>query len=154
MEYNKNIKSFNKSKGDRGEVIAVMWLEKNGFEIKEINHKNKHGEIDIIATKEQSPQKRRQPVFTEFFSSKNGVEMGEDFADVIYHFIEVKMRANCQYGYGREAVNISKQKRIRSAALYYLIENGLHDAVFSCFDVIEINGNFDNYQLEYIENCF
>ena len=124
-ELEKNVKEFNKFKGDAGETIASVWLEENGFKIVQMNYQNKHGEIDIIATK-----------------------------DEVYHFVEVKMRVKDSYGRGREAVGPAKQKRIRTAAQYYLIENGLHDAVYSCFDVVEISGWFDNYEIEFLENCY
>ena len=133
MEFN-SVKEFNKFKGDAGETIASVWLEENGFKIIEMNYFNKHGEIDIIATKSLRGAERR--------------------GNPVYHFIEVKMRVKDAYGRGREAVTPEKQKRIRNAAQYYLIENGLHDEVFSCFDVVEISGWFDNYQIEYLENCF
>ena len=119
----------NKAKGDSAEAIAVAYLEQNGFFVIEMNYRNKHGEVDIVATK------------------KHGTE-------TVYHFIEVKMRVKDAYGRGAEAVTPAKQKRIRTTAQYYMIENGLHDEYYSSFDVIEINGWFDNYQLEFFENCF
>ena len=140
MEEYKNTKEFNKFKGDAGEVIASVWLEENGFKIVEMNYQNKHGEIDIIATNSPSACGRHP-------SSRARGEL-------VYHFIEVKMRVKDVYGRGREAVDWGKQKRIRAAAQYYLIKSGLHDAVYSCFDVVEISGWFDNYEIEFLENCF
>ena len=127
---NSGIKQFNKFKGDAGEEIACVWLEQNGFVIIETKYKNKHGEIDIVATK----------------TDRKG--------EVVYHFIEVKMRTGSAHGSGREAVNVPKQKRIRGTAQYYLIEHGLHNSVYSCFDVIEIDGWFDDFKIEFLENCF
>jgi len=121
--------SLNKAKGGAGEGIAGIYLKKHGFELVENNYRNKHGEIDIIAIK----YNKKEPV---------------------YHFIEVKFRLSDKYGHGREAVGRTKQKRIRSTAQYYLIENGLHDRVYSCFDVIEITGTLDNPNIEFLENCF
>lgn len=118
-------KTFNKVKGNCGEAIACVWLENEGLKVIESNYKNKHGEIDIIATK-----------------------------DGVWHFIEVKMRGSDVYGHGREAVGAGKQNRIRRAAQYYLIEKELHDSVYSCFDVVEINGRVDDYEIEFLENCF
>ena len=133
----------NKAKGDSAEAIAVAYLEQNGFFVIEMNHRNKHGEIDIIATKPLIASDR-------FARAKKKGEVLE----TIYHFIEVKMRVKDAYGRGAEAVTQSKQKRIRTAAQYYMIENRLHDAYYSSFDVIEINGWFNNYELEFFENCF
>lgn len=124
---------FNKAKGGAGEGIAGIFLKANGFELVQNNYRNKHGEIDIIATKYKIINGKTEPV---------------------YHFVEVKFRLSDTYGHGREAVNKRKQKHIRSTAEYFLIENGLHNRVFSCFDVIEITGSLDNPHIEYLENCF
>ncbi len=42
----------NKKIGDLGENIAVVFLEKHGFQIIDRNYRNKIGEIDIIAQKD------------------------------------------------------------------------------------------------------
>jgi len=42
----------NKKIGDLGENIAVVFLEKRGFQIIDRNYRNKIGEIDIIAQKD------------------------------------------------------------------------------------------------------
>lgn len=123
----------NRAKGGAGEGIAGIFLVARGFELVQNNCRNKHGEIDIIAISYKKINGKTEPV---------------------YHFIEVKFRLSNSYGMGREAVNRQKQKRIRNAAQYYLVENGLFDKVYSCFDVIEITGALDNPRIEYIENCF
>ncbi len=48
----KNKGKNNKKIGDLGENVAVVFLEKHGFSILERNYKNKIGEIDIIAQKD------------------------------------------------------------------------------------------------------
>jgi len=121
----KNREISNKAKGDSAEAIAVAHLEQNGFFVLKTNYENKHGEIDIIAKRND-----------------------------VYHFVEVKMRVRDTYGTGRDAVTYGKQKRIRRSAEFYMIENGLHGNYYASFDVIEISGFFDNYRLEYLENCF
>ena len=123
----------NKAKGGAGEGIAGIFLKQNGFELVRNNYRNKHGEIDIIAIKYKTINGKTEP---------------------IYHFIEVKFRLSDTYGHGREAVGRNKQNRIRSSAQYFLIENGLHGKVYSCFDVIEITGTLDNPNVEFLENCF
>ena len=152
-EFYKGVKEFNKFKGDAGETIASVYLEQNGFKIIEMNYRNKHGEIDIIATKEKGTPYSLSA--TRFAHKESSREQVAPFShELVYHFVEVKMRATDKYGRGREAVDFPKQKRIRGAAQYYLIANGLHDAVYSCFDVVEISGWFDDYKLEFLENCF
>ncbi|HDD35529.1 MAG TPA: YraN family protein [Candidatus Desulfofervidus auxilii] len=77
--------------GNKGEVLAKKFLQKNGYRILVTNYKNKLGEIDIIATKE----------------------------DTII-FVEVKTRTSKRFGLGKEAVNKHKQKQIIKVAKCYL----------------------------------
>jgi Holliday junction resolvase-like predicted endonuclease len=158
-------KQFNRAKGGAGEGIAGIYLKQHGFELVANNYRNKHGEIDIIAIKycHSEPQKPHgarnlgfspMSVRTRDSSGREVRAPRNDKVEPIYHFIEVKFRLSDTYGHGREAVGKQKQKRIRSTAQYYLIENGLHDRVYSCFDVIEITGTLDNPQIEFLENCF
>jgi len=126
-------KQFNRAKGGAGEGIAGIFLKEHGFELVQNNYWNKHGEIDIIATKYKKVAGK---------------------SELIYHFVEVKFRLSNTFGYGREAVNKSKQKRIRDTAQYYLIRNGLYNRVYSSFDVVEITGTLDNPRIEFLENCF
>jgi len=104
----KSSKSKNKIVGNIGEESAVIYLEENDFEIIERNYRNKIGEIDIIAKKDDR-----------------------------IHFIEVKNRSTAKFGYPREAVTNQKQNKIRITALVYLKQKRLNDAFIS-FDVIEI----------------
>ncbi|WP_326908947.1 YraN family protein [Sedimentibacter sp. MB31-C6] len=99
---------YKENKGYFYEKIAKKYLKDNGYLILEENFKNRFGEIDIIA-------------------SKNG----------ILSFIEVKGRKNKEFGLPREAVTLSKQRKIISAAKYYLMLKKIDD--IQCqFDVIEI----------------
>ena len=122
-------KAFNRAKGGAGEGVAGIFLKTRGFELVANNYRNKHGEIDIIAIQYRN-------------------------SEPVYHFVEVKFRLSNTYGHGRESVNKSKQKRIRDAAQYYLVENGLHNRVYCCFDVIEITGTLNDPNIEFLENCF
>ena len=90
------INSANKEVGYKNEVIAVNFLEKNGFKILKRNYTFHHCEIDIIAQKN----------------------------DYI-HFIEVKFRKNNLYGYPESFVSSSQQERIKRAAENYLFENDI-----------------------------
>lgn len=113
---------YEKNKGFEYEKIAEKYFLDKNYIIKEQNFSCRFGEIDIIA-------------------ESNGV----------LHFIEVKGRKNLDYGYPREAVNLSKQKRIIGAAKYYFMLAGTDD-ILCQFDVIEIilDGNIINH----IENAF
>lgn len=113
---------YDKNKGFRYEKIAKNYLLQGGFQILEENFNCRLGEIDVIATKDNR-----------------------------LYFIEVKGRLNTDYGYPRESVNRQKQKRIISAAKYYLMLRGADD-LFCQFDVIEII--IDNKEINHIENAF
>ncbi|MFP5040074.1 YraN family protein [Parasediminibacterium sp. JCM 36343] len=80
--------------GDKGETIAVNFLEKTGFNIIERNWRHKHLEIDIIAT-----QNRK------------------------LHFIEVKTRTNTLFGLPEQSVGKVKMEHLKKAAVAYLRNN-------------------------------
>lgn len=76
------MKTYNRKKGKQGELIAEVFLKNQGYRIRDKNYLEKSGEIDLI------------------------VEKGQYII-----FVEVKFRNNLDYGYPREAVTVSKQKR-------------------------------------------
>ena len=109
----------NKSKGKLGEVRAEQLLEEKGCEILARNVVSPGAEIDLIA--------------------RDG--------NVIV-FVEVKMRSG-SFASGREAVTVSKQKRICKGALHYMMKNGLMNRQ-ARFDVIEIQDG----RVTHIVNAF
>lgn len=113
---------YDNNKGFEYEKIAVKFLLENNFTIIYRNFLCRLGEIDIIAEKEG-----------------------------VTHFIEVKGRINTKYGYPREAVTPYKQRRILSAAKYYIMKKG-RDDIFCQFDVVEIIR--DESRINFIENAF
>jgi putative endonuclease len=113
---------YEKNKGLVYEKIAVKYLLDNGYKILEANFISRFGEIDIIAQKDER-----------------------------LHFIEVKGRKNANYGYPKEAVTFTKQKKLRSAAKYYFMLKRKDD--YHCqFDVIEIF--LESRELNHIQNAF
>lgn len=119
------MKTHNVKKGKAGEALALNYLKNNGFQIYEINYKKPSGEIDLIAKDRDA-----------------------------WVFIEVKYRKNLDFGYPREAVNRSKQKRIGKTALWYLKEMQLDDVNIR-FDVIEIYYESNGEQvINHFESAF
>lgn len=94
--------------GKIGEDVATMYLVKQGYSIICRNFRCLQGEIDIIA-------KYREYIV----------------------FIEVKTRANINYGEAKEAVGRDKQKHIYEAAEYYLYKNRKEEN-YVRIDVIEV----------------
>ncbi len=120
-------KNMNKSKelGIIGEDIACHYLIKKGYHILQRNMKNRIGEIDVVAQK-----------------------------DDLIIFVEVKTRQSLDYGLPLEAINAKKQHKIRNAAISYLKYKGLLDKVNVRFDCISIISQYDSYKIDYLENIF
>lgn len=104
MTYRKNV-------GNHGEEFATKILENEGYKILERNYWTKHGEIDIIASK-----------------------------DRCLHFVEVKTRTQLRYGFPSESVTEEKKKRIRRAAQIYMSNSRFYWRNIS-FDVFEVTTN-------------
>lgn len=94
------------------EQKAAEYLAGQGYRILERNHKNRGGEIDIIA------RDKEMLVFTE-----------------------VKFRANVCCGDPLEAVDQKKQRRICTAAVYYYKKHGYGMTQPCRFDVIAFYGD-------------
>lgn len=122
MPKQKDIKeTMNKRKlGSYYEELALSHLTKLGYSVLYKNYRCKIGEIDLIA---------------------------KDGAYLV--FIEVKYRATLRYGYPREAVHFSKQRKIILTANYFLLTHHMYDSK-SRFDVIEILQD----KLTHIQNAF
>lgn len=116
------MKANNYSKGKLGEDIAEAYLLEKGYDILSKNYKIKKAEIDIIA-----------------------------FKDKIITFVEVKSRTNRDFGLACEAVDKTKQNKIRLAAEYFLSKDYIQYEEVS-FDVIEIY--YENFDIIHIIDCF
>ena len=92
---------------------AYSYLKGLGYEILNLNYKNKIGEIDIIA---------------------------KDGNTIV--FVEVKGRLTRQFGDPLEAINMRKQNKIRQVATVYLIQNNLINTPVR-FDAISVLGEDD-----------
>ncbi len=99
---------YKKLLGRVGEKKAVDFLKGKGYKILETNYKTHIGEIDIIALDKDTTV-----------------------------FIEVKLRANYDYGSGAEAVNAKKQEKYFKVATEYLLRTNKMDTPCR-FDVVEI----------------
>lgn len=119
------MKTHNVKKGKAGEELAVAFLKNIGHRICKTNYPKASGEIDLIT------------------------QEGDTLV-----FVEVKYRKNLDYGFPREAVNRTKQKRIAKTALWYIKEQQLDDVNIR-FDVIEIYYCSDGEQvINHFENAF
>jgi putative endonuclease len=80
----------NKTTGDKGEVLAVDYLSKNGYKVIERNWRFKHWEVDIIAAKDNR-----------------------------LHFIEIKTRTSRLFGNPEESIGTEKMNNLKNAAEQY-----------------------------------
>ncbi len=110
--------------GKTGESLAVDFLKQKGYALVCQNYRTRFAEIDIIA--------------------RDG--------DTLC-FIEVKARTRTDKALPRQAVTVAKQRKIITAAAWYLKENNLHDQR-SRFDVMEMVLNKGRWQVNLIPNAF
>lgn len=107
--------------GVAAEQRALAFVKCQGLTLLESNYRCRYGEIDIIC--------RDQSVLV---------------------FIEVRFRANLQFGGAAASVTARKQYKILRAAQNYLMQHGNQ----ACrFDVIAFDGDAD-YPTEWIKNAF
>lgn len=117
---------MNKRKiGDQYEQMAVLYLEREGYEILERNYRCRFGEIDIIARSKEKD------------------------LDVLV-FAEVKYRSSSRFGSPFEAVDYKKQQRIIQTANYYMKEKNADADTKVRYDVIGILGS----DIRLIKNAF
>ena len=113
--------------GQWGEDRIAGWLQERGWRIAVRNFRCRMGEIDLIA------------------------ENGRYLA-----FVEVKLRKDGKYGAACEAVTLSKQRKLRAAAEYYLMSHPT--ALQPRFDVAEVYApqgvRTERPDIYYIENAF
>ncbi len=99
--------------GDRGEQLAVDYLIKKGYCVKEKSYRFKRAEIDIIGSKEE-----------------------------VVVFIEVKFRTGIGFGFPEEVVGEAKKELIYIAAENYVVENGWNGKIrFDIISIIERFGH-------------
>lgn len=104
-----------------GEAQAAAFLERKGYTIRERRYRCRGGELDLVA-----------------------------FRTPYTCFVEVKLRKDRRMGEAREFVTLSKQKKLRTAALTYLADHPDCQAVR--FDVIEVYAPYGQ-QTRYPEIC-
>ena len=112
------------SVGKIGEDLAASHLEKNDFNILERNYRFGHGEIDIIAEK-----------------------------DNMLIFFEVKTKKHGDFGDPINWIKRGKQLQIGRIARGYLYERNITDRDCR-FDVVLVRWEKGLWKIEHIENAF
>lgn len=111
--------------GRWGEEKAAQFLEAKGYEILARNVRTAHGELDLVATKENK-----------------------------LIFVEVKSRRSKQFGFPEEAVTGEKQRHILEAAETYISAHPdmLGDWQVDVISIQAIKGK--PLEIEHFENAF
>ena len=108
---------------DSGEVIAIRYLQKHGFRVRDTNYRfGRFGEIDIIA----------------------------EYAGRV-HFIEVKYRRSLKYGSPEEAVIPAKLYKCQKTLEYYCKKHRINWENIQ-FDVIAILKGRESYKIMHYKN--
>lgn len=111
--------------GRQGEDLAVVQLQREGYQILARNYRNRFGEIDIIARE------------------------GKTLC-----FIEVRTRTETWHGHPFESISLVKQRKITRAAQGFLTGQN-NPEVEARFDVVAVtpreNGGYD---VEILKNAF
>lgn len=111
--------------GKAGEIVAVKFLLAHGFKILTQNFRCQVGEIDIVATKENT-----------------------------LYFIEVKTRTSAIFGWPAESVTLKKQSKLQKLALYYVVKTNYSGPLsFGVVEVL-LNQFTGHYQVNFIPNAF
>ncbi len=107
--------------GTKYEQEAAKYLENRGYRILARNYRCRQGEIDLIAAHEG-----------------------------YLVFVEVKFRSDARKGYGSEAVDVRKQRRIIRCAAWYMGREQIPENTPCRFDVLSFLGE----QPTLIQNAF
>ena len=99
--------SRNRNIGDKGENIAIDYLQKEGYEIIATNWTTGHKEIDIITRK-----------------------------DNCYIFFEIKTRTSLKQGMPEESISIGKIKSVTEAARVFLYDKQYKDIRFDVISIV------------------
>ncbi|MEK6221139.1 MAG: YraN family protein [Chloroflexota bacterium] len=112
--------NYKQNLGQWGENKAAHFLSAKGYKIIARNVRTPHGEIDLIA-------------------QRNNLQI----------FVEVKTRTSKKFGYPEEAITLSKQNHMLEAAQHYLFEEYSEPPDWQ-IDVIAILGKLNSTSPEII----
>lgn len=110
--------------GQKGENLAVDYLQNAGYTVLERNYRCKLGEIDIIA---------------------------RDNDTLV--FIEVRSRSSLAFGLPQESINRRKRHQISKVALEYMIRRKLKN-IPARFDVVAVSFEGRKEKVDLIKDAF
>ena len=114
----------NRPSGERGERLARRYLEDHGYTILDQNYRTRYGELDLIATKDET-----------------------------LVVVEVKLRRGTGFGEPLEAITSRKQRTIRAITEEYLLDKS-PDFQTIRFDAIGILAQGNRAKITHIQDAF
>lgn len=124
---NKDNRTQKRKIGDIGENLACKYLRRKGYKVIDRNFSCKTGEIDIVVI---------HPVRKTI------------------SFVEVKSRNSISYGLPCQAVNLAKQRKIKTTAEYYRLCHPNLKSYQPSFDIVEILRLNENTYIRHLRNAF
>jgi len=121
-----NKKKSTREIGSQTELFAEQYLIQQGLTTVDKNIHCRQGEIDLI------------------------MQDGDTFV-----FIEVKYRKSANFGGAIAAISVSKQKKIKHCAAFFLHKAQLNEYNTPCrFDVIALEGDINKPSVTWLKNAF
>ena len=118
-------KHYRKESGDRGEQLALEYLEAAGLKLHQRNYHCAVGEIDLVMSDHQT-----------------------------LVLIEVRLRRQQQFGGAAASVNSGKQQRLVRAAQHLLQSHPEYRRYRARFDLVAIDGKDSALQVNWIKDAF
>ena len=110
--------------GQKGENLAVEYLQKLGYKVLERNYRCKLGEVDIIALNNDT-----------------------------LVFIEVRTRSSLDFGLPQESINRRKRHQISKVALEFMLRKKMKN-IPARFDVVAISLEPGKEKVDHIKDAF
>lgn len=107
------------------EEVARRHLERRGYRTLAQNYRLRQGELDLV------------------------MQDGK-----VLVFVEVKQRRSSRHGTPAEAISARKMKRLRHAALHYVVTHFGRDDLPMRFDAVLVLGEPSDFALEHLEAVF
>ncbi|MGC3982663.1 MAG: YraN family protein [Steroidobacteraceae bacterium] len=117
--------TYRKEAGERGEQLALSYLQAAGLKLLKRNFRCAGGEIDLVMTDGR-----------------------------ILMLVEVRFRSSRSFGGAAASVDAGKQQRLTRAAQYLLQRHPAYQLLQARFDLVAIDGSGNTPHIEWIKDAF
>lgn len=111
--------------GAEAEQLAATFLRRQGLRLVETNYRCRFGEIDLVCN---------------------------DHGTLV--FVEVRLRANSRFGGAAASITPAKQRRVVTAARWWLAGAGRHHATRPCRFDAALLASLDEASIEWLRGAF